>query len=160
MIFINLKTRVPWVKIPLGNLDKIYQAFNLTPGSKIIDLGCGDGRFLFYAEAKSRRDGHNYILDGYELSLYPFWRGQFLKLFHASKVTLKNKNFLQADLTKANGIFIFLVERIMPKIALALNTKLKPGTLVVSYAFKLSNWPLIDVLDTKPSPTYIYRKNW
>lgn len=163
MIFINLKTKVPWVKIPNSNLSLILEEINKeisSPDASLFyDLGCGDGRFLFFAEKESLKRGLNLKLVGYELSFYPYLRGRCLKLIKASKVKIKNKNFLKQNLKEAKGVFIFLVEKIMPQIAQALQNKLEPGTLVVSYAFKLPNWPLHKVLNTKPSPTYIYRKN-
>ncbi|MCX6797768.1 MAG: hypothetical protein NTX66_00915 [Candidatus Falkowbacteria bacterium] len=159
MIFINLKTKVPWVKIPNSNLNLISQEINLPPGSLFCDLGCGDGRVLFFIEKQELKKGQPLKLVGYELAFYPYLRGQFLKFWFASKVELKNKNFLKQDLGAAQGVFIFLVERIMPKVALALQSKLKPGALVISYAFKLPNWRIYKTLETKPSQTYIYLKN-
>ena len=49
MIYVNLKTLVPWVKTPLKNLQAVLTELNLPAGSLIYDLGCGDGRFLFMA---------------------------------------------------------------------------------------------------------------
>lgn len=156
MIFVNLKTRVPWVKIPAKNLALIYKQIESTEERKVCDLGCGDGRFLFYVEEENRKKGISNKLVGYELSLYPYLKAVFLKLFKASNVTLKNRNFFKEDLSSTQIVFIFLVTGVMPRLATYLKSQLRPGTQVISYAFKLPNWPIQKTLETYPSQTYVY----
>ncbi len=87
MIYVNLKTLVPWVKTPLKNLPIVLEELNLPAGSLIYDLGCGDGRFLFMAEQKGLK------AIGYELALYPYLKAQLQKFLQASKVKIRRQDF-------------------------------------------------------------------
>ena len=143
----------------MANLEPILQEINLPRGAKISDLGCGDGRWLFALEAFTATSGRCYNLSGYELSAYPFLKSQLLKISRKSKVKFYRRDFFKRDNFPEQGILIFLVKKIMPKVSALLQKKLKPGTLVISYAFELPGWPVHKVLETRPSPTYIYYKN-
>ena len=151
MIYVNLKTLVPWVKTPLKNLQIVLDEINLPAGSLIYDLGCGDGRFLFMAEKKGLK------AVGYELALYPYLKAQFNKFLQASRVKIKRQDFLKQDLNNADAVFVFLNALVMEKIGLRLKKNLKPGIVVVSYGIAIPEWKPIKILETKPSPTYIYK---
>lgn len=151
MIYINLKTLVPWVKTPLKNLQIVLDEINLPAGSLIYDLGCGDGRFLFMAEKRGLK------AVGYELALYPYLKAQFNKFLQASRVKIKRRDFLRQDLNAADAIFVFLNALVMEKIGLKLKKNLKPGIVVVSYGIPIPAWKPIKILTTKPSLTYIYK---
>jgi len=150
MIYTNLKTRVPWVRIPPANLNKILEAINLPKDATVYDLGCGDGRFLFLAEKKG------YKAIGYELAIYPYFKTLLYKFFKASKVRIERKNFFKQNLEEADAIFIFLTKSIMEKIGEKLKPNLAAGTMIVSYGFTIPKWPVKRILDTSPSKTYIY----
>ena len=150
MLYINLKTLVPWAKVPIINLEKILAEINLAPGALVYDLGSGDGRFLFLAEK------HGFKAVGYELAYYPYLKTLARKFLKGSKVEIKNKDFFKADLGQAEAIFIFLTAAVMEKIGLKLKENLKLGTKVISYGFAIPGWPVLKVLDTKPSKTYLY----
>jgi hypothetical protein len=38
-----------------------------------------------------------------------------------------------------------------------LSRDLKPGTIIISYGFKIPNWKIDKILDTNPSETYFYK---
>jgi SAM-dependent methyltransferase len=151
MVYINLKTLVPWVKTPLKNLQIVLEEIKLPAGSLIYDLGCGDGRFLFLAEKKGLR------AIGYELALYPYLKAQFNKFLQASLVKIKRQDFLKQNLNDADAVFVFLNALVMGKIGLKLKEKLRPEIIVVSYGIAIPGWKPIKILQTKPSLTYIYK---
>ncbi|QQG52440.1 MAG: hypothetical protein HY931_03930 [Candidatus Falkowbacteria bacterium] len=151
MVYINLKTLVPWVKTPLKNIPIILDTINLPAGSLVYDLGCGDGRFLFMAEKRGLK------AVGYELALYPYLKAQFNKFLQTSRVKIKRQDFLKQNLNGADAIFIFLNALVMEKIGLKLRKNLKPGITVVSYGIPIPGWEPLKTLETKPSLTYIYR---
>ena len=150
-IYTIIKTKVPWAKTPRENLNKIFSEINLPKNSLIYDLGCGDGRTLFLAEKMG------YRAVGYELSLYPFLKGLIKKIILKSKIKIKRKNFFGDNLEKANLVFVFLVSAVMEKLGRKLKKELKPGTMIVSYGFKIPNWNAEKILNTKPSKTYFYK---
>lgn len=150
MIYVNLKTLVPWAKAPIIGLENILVYLNLPVGSLVYDLGCGDGRFLFLAEKYGLK------ALGYELAFYPYLKAITNKFLKSSKVKIENKDFLKQDLNQADAIFIFLTAAVMKKISEKLKQNLKPGVIIVSYGFEIPGWKIVKTLDTKPSKTYIY----
>lgn len=145
------KVKVPWAKTPRDNFTKIFSNISIPKNSLIYDLGCGDGEFLFFAE----RNGYKAI--GYELSIYPFLKCLIKKILSGSAIKIKRKNFFKENLKDANLIFIFLVDKVMEKLKNKLIQNLKPGTIVISYGFKIPDWKIDKILDTNPSETYFYK---
>ncbi len=150
-IFALVKTKVPFAKTPEVSLSKIFKEIKLPPNSLIYDLGCGDGRILFYAEKLG------YRAVGYELSLYPYLKCLLKKISKKSSIKIINKNFYQADFSDADAVFLFLVTGVMEKVGKKLKNDLKPDTKIISYGFTLPGWPITKILDTSPSKTYFYK---
>lgn len=105
---------------------------NLKPGQVFVDLGCGDGRLL--AAAASR--GLQAV--GYELN-------PFLALFawvrtrrYGYRVKVKWSNFWRADLSGADGVFVFLIGHFMQRLDDLLSRHSKKHQIkLVSNAFKV-----------------------
>lgn len=150
MIYTNIKTKTPYTRIPLFNLEKILAEINLPINSLVCDLGCGDGRFLFLAEKKGLK------AFGYELAFYPYVKAWLNKFFRQSQVKIERKDFFKQDLQKFDAVFIFLTKNIMEQVGKKLEANLKPKTIIISYGFTIPNWQETRILDTKPSKTYIY----
>ena len=93
---------------------------------------------------------------GYELARYPYLKTLIYKFLKSSKIKIENKDFFKTDLSDAKAIFIFLTASVMEKIGLKLKDNLRPGTSVVSYGFAIPSWPILKILDTSPSKTYLY----
>jgi len=148
------RTKVPFARTPDENIEKIFTELkkqNILSGFLFYDLGCGDGRILFEAEKRG------YKSTGYELSLYQYLRGRARKKFSESKVKIIRKDFMGQDLSGADVIFTFLVGKVMSRVGKKLKNNLKKGVIVISYDFKIPDWQIDKILETKPSLTYIYR---
>ena len=150
-IYTIIKTKVPWAKTPPDSIAKIFSEINLPKNSLIYDLGCGDGKFIFFAEKRGHRGA------GYELSLYPFLKCSIKKIFTGSKIKIKRKNFFGENLEDADLVFVFLVDSVMEKLGNKLNKNLKPDTIVISYGFEIPGWKPEKILNTNPSKTYFYK---
>ncbi|MDD4332869.1 MAG: hypothetical protein PHT51_02045 [Patescibacteria group bacterium] len=146
------KTKVPFARTPEDNIKRIFNEINLPKNSLIYDLGCGDGRVLFLAEK------YGYKSIGYELSLYPYLKAKIKKFLIHSQVEIYQKNFLKADLNKADAIFIFLTKKGIADLSQKLKNELKSGTIIISYGFTLPSWKIDKIIDTKPSKFYLYKK--
>ena len=150
-IYTIIKTKVPWAKTPQNNFKDIFSKIDLPKNSLVYDLGCGDGELLFFAEKLG------YRAVGYELSLYPYLKCLFKKTITGIKITIIRKDFFNENLKNADLVFIFLVDSVMEKIGDKLINNLSPGTLVVSYGFKIPSWKINNQLDTNPSKTFFYK---
>ncbi len=146
-----IKIKVPWVKTPLENIVKVFSEINLPENSLMYDLGCGDGRSMFFAEKQGYRG------KGYELSLYPFLKCLIKKIFTGSKIEIKRKNFFDENLKDADLVFVFLVDAVMEKLGNKLNKDLKSGAIIVSYGFEIPGWKPEKILNTNPSKFYLYK---
>ena len=99
-------------------------------GTRIIDLGSGDGKLLL---AASRRGAEaigyeiNPIL--YLISRARTWREGGIKVHFGS--------YWNRKLPETDVIYIFLIDRYMSKLDLKLKQELTHPTKVVSYTFKL-----------------------
>jgi SAM-dependent methyltransferase len=148
-------TRVPYAPTPKKMIEKIIKELNIKPGQLVYDLGCGDGRFLFAAEAKGAK------AVGFEISPIVYLKARLTKLLKRSKVKINYKNFYSVDLSDADVVFCFLVDTVIPKVAKKLKKELKPGTKVVSYGFAFPNWEPTKVIipaleDRTSSKVFIY----
>lgn len=137
-------TGVPYAPTPYKAIEKIIKKLNIQPGQKVYDLGSGDGRFLFAAE----KAGAQVI--GFEISPAPYFKSQIIKITNGSKARLNLKNFFKADLSGADIVFCFLIDKIMPLVEKKLKAELSPGARVVSYGSYFPNWRIYDTILPDP----------
>lgn len=83
---------------------------DLKPGQTFVDLGCGDGRMLALAASR----GLNAV--GYELNpllaLFAWLRTRR----YGRQVKVRCGDFWRADLSSADGVFVFLIGHFMPRL--------------------------------------------
>ena len=80
---------------------------NLKPGQTLIDLGSGDGSLLKEAASKG------IICIGYELNPILALVARLRTWKYKNLVSIKVQNFWQADIGKADGIYVFLAGKYM-----------------------------------------------
>jgi cyclopropane fatty-acyl-phospholipid synthase-like methyltransferase len=120
----------PHVKAGLDLLD-------LKPGQTVYDLGCGDGRFLVAAAQR----GLNAV--GYELNPFMFAYAWFTTRKYRKRVKVHWGNFWNADLSKADAVFVFLLTKYMGRFDELIKTKAPKGVKVASHAFKIPGKKII-----------------
>jgi len=104
---------------------------DLKPGQLLLDPGCGDGRVLLLAAKRGIK------CVGYELNPLLVIVAKCITWRYRKLVTIKWANFWLLDWPHADGIYIFLLERFMPKLDKKIvQCKCKR---VVSYAYKFPN---------------------
>lgn len=97
----------------------------------VYDLGCGDGRFLVAAA----RRGLNAV--GYELNPFVALVAWIMTRHYRRQVKVKLGNFWRADISAADGIFVFLLDRFMPRLDKKIKTEGRGGIKLVSHAFTI-----------------------
>jgi hypothetical protein len=102
----------------------------LKPGQTLFELGSGDGSLL--KEAASR--GLKVV--GYELNPILVVISRLRTIKYGRQVKIKWGNFWKADLSKADGIFVFLLDRYMAQLDAKIKKEAGP-TKLVSHAFKV-----------------------
>lgn len=124
---------VPFLPTHRDQARRMMEFAALRPGMRAIDLGSGAGRLLFLAAERGA------VVVGYELNpiLY-LWTLLIIRLKGLSgRVSARCQSFYQADLSSADVVFAFLLPKPMKRLAPKLFTELKPGAVVISYAFSI-----------------------
>jgi len=133
---------VPYVPSPEDVVKRMLELTEVRSGDIVYDLGCGDGRILIAAvESFGAKEAI-----GYEISedVYKKALQQVAKVTLQERITIINKDFFEADLSRANVITLYLNNFTNEKLRPKLEKEALPGTRIVSHDFSISNWrPII-----------------
>jgi predicted RNA methylase len=119
----------PYVPTDYELLPIIANALDIRPGDLVYDLGCGDGRLLFYC-AEKHPDAR---FVGIEHDLYLLLFMWMKILFERRKnITIRRGNIFEADFSNATRVYTYLLPGAM--------TRLEPKLMqvrLVSRAFRM-----------------------
>lgn len=119
----------------------------------VYDLGSGTGTALIVAAKEFEAKGVGVEIDPLR---YLFSKIRFKMNGLNKKVKIIKKNFHDVDVSSASVIFVYLVPEALGRLRSKLLKELKPGTLLVSFRYKI-NLPLISY--NKTSDIYLYKIN-
>ncbi len=124
----------PYVPVRTGALDLIVETLQLRQGSVLYDLGSGDGKVLVHAARKHP----DISVVGIERSYLPryFSKANAVMRGVADRSMFKGGSFLDADVSKATHMYLYLLPHTMLELEEKLERELKPGTRVVSCDFR------------------------
>ncbi len=102
---------------------------SLKEGDIFVDLGSGDGAVLIEAARRGL------ICYGYELNPIVWLVSKIRTLKFGNQIHIYCRNFWKEPLPKnTKGVFVFLLDKYMPRLDAKLSSELKEG-MVVSYTF-------------------------
>lgn len=113
---------------------------DVSPNDVVYDLGCGDGRILITAVKAFNAQ----LAVGYELRT-DIYKGAQWKIKHEDlnrKVRVYNEDFMNADLSDASVITLFLTTWGNNQLKSKLFQEAPRGTRIISHVFPLTNWPI------------------
>ncbi len=142
-----------FVSTSRAKLRAILEVLDLPPDSRVIDLGCGDGRFL---RAVWRR--YRVRAVGYEINPWAYLLSHTLNLLFRVPAEVRFGDFMKADLSGYDVIFCYLFPDVLRDLAVKLELEARPGTVVVSCNFPLPGWHPYRVIE-EGDPVYFYRIN-
>lgn len=143
----------PWVPARSRDLKRIFALARLKPGQIFYDLGCGDGKTIFYAAKNFQAQAI-----GLEISLLLYLFCRLKNLFYGWAL-FKFKNLYNENLSKADVVYFFgMPGKVNLKFKKKLLSELKPGAKVISYAFGFPDWrpETVDKPSEKDLPIYLY----
>jgi SAM-dependent methyltransferase len=154
----NFKAKVPFVTVPSGVLKDIEKALNINESSVVYDLGCGDGKVLFYLYKNNPKA--KYI--GIENSHFPYLIANFRcwlhKKIYKSDITITKNDFFKEDISNATHIFTYLYPNVMDDLISKLDKELKRGTRLVSASFHFTSKREIEEIDLKRGKYQLAKK--
>jgi len=129
------KSLAPFVPCRKRELPRIFKVIDLKDSEVFYDLGCGDGRVVFYA-------AQNFSVKaiGIEISLLFFLYCWIKRIFLADKgnIVFKMRNLFHEDLSKADAIYVYgMPKPLEKKLRYKLEKELKRGARVIAYGFRI-----------------------
>lgn len=119
----------PYMPTLHAQTDEALDMLDLKPGDTLLELGSGDGRVLRAAAERG-------IMGiGYELNPLLVLISKIVLFKHRRTSKVYWRNYWRVTLPPADGVYLFLLERFMPRMHTKLQKELKQPTKVVSYAF-------------------------
>lgn len=128
---------VIYVPTPPEVVDAMLAMAGVKRGDVLFDLGSGDGRIPIAAAKK-------FGVRGTGIDINP----QRIMEANANAkaagvtnlVTFRNEDLFQADIGSATVVTLYLLDSLNEKLRPKLLRELKPGTRIVSHAFRMGDW--------------------
>ena len=151
------KSFAPWIPTDSRDLERIFKIVKLKPGEIFYELGCGDGRVVFYANKKF---GNRCV--GIELALPLFLLCKLKQIINKQfGVKIKNGNLFKEDIGQVDVIYLFgIPQAINNRLRSKMEKELKKGARVISYCFPIEGWKPILVDQSLPQkhPIFLYQR--
>lgn len=140
------KVRVPYVLARPNRFKLIFDNLDIKD-KNVYELGSATANFLFAAEKRGAAK-----MIGFELSPVPYLIARIKKLFKKSKAKIYFQDFFNSDLSDADIIYMFLVDRVVQRVWAKIKAQVRPGTIVVVLSDAIHDalpYKVISVPDTK-----------
>lgn len=156
----------PYVPTKNKLAHEILKEVKFKKNSLFVELGSGDARITRTAVKNYKVRGMaidvNWLLIFWSKILWFFDSRRSLSSLGGDgndKLTFKNENILNTDLTKADYIYLFLFPALIEKLIPKFNKELKKGTIIISHGFPVLEYKskLFKKVDRKTFPTYYYK---
>jgi precorrin-6B methylase 2 len=148
---------VPYIPTPRKVARLMVELAGLRGDETVMDLGAGDGIVL--VEAKRAHPGIRAV--GCELVPTIWLLGiVYRAIIRAPRVEVRLKNAFAMDVREADVLLLYLIPEVLQRLLPKFEKELKPGTRIVSHAFKLPGREPIEVRTTwklgGEIPVYLY----
>lgn len=144
----------PYLPTRKKDVGRMIDLAQIKPGERVYDLGSGDGRLVFAAAKK----GAEAI--GIEIFILPYLYS-WIKSWGNKKAKILFGDLFNYDISGADVVFIFLLNKSYGRLVEKFNRELKPGTRVVVGCWEIEEWKDKLVKNDKPAenvlPIFVYK---
>lgn len=148
--------RVSWTPTPTEVVRQALKLASVEKKDTVFDLGCGTGRVLLMAikEFGARQAvGYEASQERCKLALRKVHKENL-----QGKISIVNRDLLDADLTKATVIFLYLSDKGNALLKEKFERDCKKDVRIVSHRFRMKQWPLIAKCGEEYTfQTYLYK---
>ncbi len=139
--------KAPWVPIFKEDLKRLDSLIKLETNKTFYELGCGNGRVIFYLAKKYPE----VKFVGIEISLFLFLFCQLRKILGNYKnVKLKLNDYMLLDLNQADYIYVFSNTKPVNELAQKIVNEVNKSLIVISYCFEIKDWQRYLLIESKP----------
>lgn len=131
------KPDVIYVPTPQPVVDAMLKLAQVKKGDVLYDLGSGDGRIPITA---AREYGIRAVGIEIDPERIAEANANIAKENVGDLVTIRSGDLFQADISDATVVTLYLLETLNEKLRPKLLRELKPGTRIVSHAFRMGDW--------------------
>lgn len=121
----------PFLPILKNQIPEAFDLLDLQPGQTLIELGSGDGRMLV---AAAQRGIHAV---GYELNPLLWLYSWIITRRYKGMVRVHLGDYWRTQWPPADGVFVFLLDKYMPKLDKKITQEYGKNVKLVSLAFKI-----------------------
>ena len=138
----------PYVPSPPLVVDKMLSLADVRREDVLYDLGSGDGRLVIEA---ARRYGARGVGIEFEERLVLRSRESAAKAGLGERAVFTQGDVMEADLRPATVVTMYLLPRLLVKLAPKLRAELRPGTRIVSHDYGFEGWKpeTIEIFDVE-----------
>jgi len=121
----------PYLPVLKSEHEALLDLCELSTGDTLLDLGSGDGRFLKAAVKRG------YKTIGYEINPFLYAISIIVTWPERDHVKIYLGDYWNVKLPEVDAIYVFLIDRFMPKLDQKLSKEITKPTTVVSFVFAI-----------------------
>ena len=128
----------PYVPTPQDVVERMLAIAKVGKGDVVVDLGSGDGRLVITAAKQYGARGIGIDIDPARIAE---GRTNAKQAGVESLVEFRQEDAMQADVSQATVVTLYLLSSSNVKLRPHLLSQLKPGARIVSHQFGMGDWP-------------------
>lgn len=144
---------VIYLPTPPKVVDAMLEMAKVRKGDVLYDLGSGDGRIPIAAAKKYGIHAVGVDIDPVRIKEA---RANAAAAGVSDKVTFRQEDLFKTDFSEASVVTLYLLSSLNEKLRPRLLAELKPGTRIVSHAFRMGDWEPEKTRDVEGSTIYFW----
>lgn len=144
---------VIYLPTPPKVVDAMLEMAKVRKGDVLYDLGSGDGRIPIAAAKKYGIRAVGVDIDPVRIKEA---RANAAAAGVSDKVTFRQEDLFKTDFSEASVVTLYLLSSLNEKLRPRLLAELKPGTRIVSHAFRMGDWEPEKTRDVEGSTIYFW----